>query len=157
MDSSNSSTPGPVADEPVHMRGKPSARRASSSSTGSRRSRSSSSSHSSRSRIVVSEKRRTVILALRYVISQKEYAFIRRQVLSKAPASIAANTPTRAEFDAVVKAATWDDFLPASSRAGLRMFLLCNVMLNWSEYIAGRLRSRKQGIMYDHAPCLTAL
>ncbi|KAA8896075.1 hypothetical protein FN846DRAFT_966534 [Sphaerosporella brunnea] len=144
MDSSTStSTIIPAADEAVPAPEKSSVRCASRSSSSSRRSRSSSSSRSSRRRIVVSEKRRLVILALRYVISQKEYAFVRRRVLAKAPPSIASNTPTRAEFDAVVKAATWDDFLPASSRAGLRMLLLCNVLLNSFQYIVGRLRSRK--------------
>lgn len=96
----------------------------------------------------MSEKRRLLILALRYVISQKEYAFIRRQFLLKAPAQVAVNTPTRAEFDAVVKSATWDDFLPASSRAGLRMFVVYNILLNGFEYTSGRIRSRKQGTAY---------
>jgi len=126
----------------------PSVRRRSMSSTGSRRSRSSSSSRSSRRKIVVSEKRRLLILALRYVVSQKEYSFIRHQVLLKAPAPVAANTPTRTEFDVVVKSATWDDFLPASSRAGLRMFILYGILLNGFEYASGWIRSCKQGTAY---------
>ncbi|KAF8250902.1 hypothetical protein K440DRAFT_653428 [Wilcoxina mikolae CBS 423.85] len=146
MSSPSSTTLRPIIDSAADQeRPKPTLqRRSSASSIGSTRSRRSSSSSSRRPKIVVSHNRRLLILVLRYLISQKEYALLRKKVLIKAPASIASNTPTRAEFDAVVKAATWDDFLPASSRAGLRMFLLCNFFLNGYEYAAGRLRSRKE-------------
>jgi len=154
MSSSSSTSLRPIIDASADQeRPKPTLqRRSSASSIGSTRSRRSSSSSSRRPKIVVSHNRRILILVLRYLISQKEYAFLRKKVLIKAPVSIASNTPTRAEFDAVVKAATWDDFLPASSRAGLRMLLLCNFLLNGFEYAAGRLRSRKEKSVYVVPP-----
>lgn len=123
---------------------KPLRRRPSASSVGSARSRRSSSA-SQRPKIVVPPNRRLLILALRYLISRDEYSVVRKKILRRGPASIAANTPTRAEFDAVVRAATWDDFLPASSRAGLRVLVLCNVLLNTWDFAVARLRSRTDG------------
>ena len=128
---------------------RPKLRRSSMSSTGSSRSRSTSSRSSSRSfrrKIIVSDKRRLLITIMRYVISQKEYSFVRRKALLKGPLAVSKSTPTRAEFDAVAR--TLDDFVPASFRAGVRMFVLGNVLLNLFNYSVGRLRSQRKGTAY---------
>lgn len=122
---------------------KPLRRRSSASSLGSARSRRSSSA-SQRPKVVVSPNRRLLILALRYLISREEYSVVRKKILRRGPVAISSNTPTRAEFDAVVRAAAWDDFLPASSRAGLRVLVLCNVLLNAWDFAVAKLRSRRE-------------
>ena len=141
-----------MAVAPPDAQPAPPKRRRRRSSVSSAGSRSSSSSRGPRPQIVVSQKRRLLILALRYVISQKEYARVRKACLLHAPPAVVKNTPTRGEFDAVVKAARWDDYLPASSRAGVRMFLLCNVLLSGGGYAQARLRAWRSGARYVTPP-----
>lgn len=93
-----------------------------------------------------SSSRRNLILALRYVVSPKEYAVLRKKLKSRAPSAIASSVPSRREFDAVIKAeavrsrsnhgeevedvvAGGDvvedyDFLPGALRAAIRTFVL---------------------------------
>ncbi|KAI5799741.1 hypothetical protein FPQ18DRAFT_100344 [Pyronema domesticum] len=164
------STTKPIIDSSDSERTPKLQRRSSASSIGSARSTRSNRSRSStgsqrRRHIVVSNNRRILILALRYIISQKEYATLRKKVLLKGPLSISTNTPTRAEFDAVVRAATWDDFVPASMRAGLRVFLVCQGVGNGWEFMRERMRSRKEGTrpptlrsaLWNHSNFLSSL
>lgn len=105
--------------------------------------KSSSSSTTSRPRPtlpITSRSRPILILAARYIISQKEYSYIRRKLLVK---TIASKLPTNKEVESVLSSSVWDDFLPASSRTAARMFALCNVVLNGSEYLTVRWRSRR--------------
>lgn len=90
-----------------------------------------------------SHARRLLILSLRYAISPKEYAIIRRRILLKGPSSIALRTPSKSQFDAVCNQA--EDFIPASTRAGLRVFLASNLVLNLWDVVSEKLSKRKGG------------
>ncbi|KAG0138702.1 hypothetical protein HOY82DRAFT_544594 [Tuber indicum] len=100
----------------------------------------------------VSNARRLLILSLRYAISPKEYAVLRHRILIKGPGGLRAATPSKTQFDAVCYESGRDDSLPATSRAGLRVFLLSNVVLNLWDVGAGRLaRRRRKGGNNDWA------
>lgn len=90
-----------------------------------------------------SHARRLLILSLRYAISPKEYAIIRRRILIKGPSSIAIRTPSKSQFDAVCNQA--EDFIPASTRAGLRVFLASNLVLKLWDLLSEKLSKRKGG------------
>lgn len=90
--------------------------------------------------IDVSDARRLVVLTLRFAISSKDYAFLRRKIATK---GLRSRTPTAAEFDAIANAPDSDDYLPAASRAGLRTFLISNILLNSWEAVSSRLGKNK--------------
>ncbi|PWW75362.1 hypothetical protein C7212DRAFT_297275, partial [Tuber magnatum] len=92
----------------------------------------------------VSNAHRLLILALRHAVSPKDYAVLRRHILLKGPARLRAATPSKAQFDAVCYEPGGDDYLPAASRAGLRVFLLSNVALNSWDVVVGRLARRRR-------------
>ena len=96
----------------------------------------------------VSNARRLLILSLRYAISPKEYAVLRRRILLKGPGSLRAAAPSKAQFDAVCYEPGRDDYLPAASRAGLRVFLLTYIVLNSWDIVVGRLaKGRRKGVV----------
>jgi hypothetical protein len=90
-----------------------------------------------------SHARRLLILSLRYAISPKEYAIIRRRILIKGPSSIAIRTPSKSQFDAVCNQT--EDFIPASTRAGLRVFLASSLVLKLWDVLSEKLSKRKGG------------
>jgi len=99
-----------------------------------------------------SNARRLLILSLRYAVSPKEYAVLRRRILLKGPGSLRAATPSKAQFDAVCFEPGRDDYLPAASRAGLRVFLLTYIVLNSWDTVVGRLtKGRRKGVVDDWA------
>ncbi|KAL0638641.1 hypothetical protein Q9L58_002367 [Maublancomyces gigas] len=85
----------------------------------------------------VSRARRLLILSLRYAISPEEYAVVRRRVLLKGPSSVASQTPSKRQFEAVCGGA--EDYVPASTRAGLRVFLASNLVLSLWDVVSTRL------------------
>ena len=102
--------------------------------------------------------RKQLILALRYVLSPKEYAALRKTLKFRAPPSIASAVPSRREFDAVVKQAARRnssdrdpsvdkddyDFLPSAIRTALRTFVGAKVGLDvWD--VLGRAIAKKRG------------
>ncbi|RPB20710.1 hypothetical protein L211DRAFT_841429 [Terfezia boudieri ATCC MYA-4762] len=111
--------------------------------------------------------RQNFILALRYVVSQKEYAALRKTLKFRAPSAISSSVPPRREFDAVIKQAAARssvrsvelgettqhvedyDFLPSATRAAVRAFLLTRVGLRIWGAIETFLEKRK-GIVVSH-------
>ena len=108
-----------------------------------------------------SSARQNLILALRYAVSAKEYAALRKLLKFRAPGAISSLVPPRREFDAVIKQAaarssvrgvepgetTQDvedyDFVPSATRAAVRAFLLTRVGLGAWGAIERYLEKRK--------------
>ncbi|KAF8427900.1 hypothetical protein EV426DRAFT_588846 [Tirmania nivea] len=105
----------------------------------------------------ISTARQNLILALRYVVSPKEYASLRKTLKFRAPTAISSSVPSRREFDAVIKQAAARsvepgetsqdvedyDFLPSATRAAIRAFLLTRVGLAAWGAIEAYLEKRK--------------
>ncbi|KAI5782685.1 hypothetical protein EDC01DRAFT_619240 [Geopyxis carbonaria] len=86
-----------------------------------------------------SPRRRLLILTLRHLVSAKEYSALRR----RGPRAVKSLVPTRGEFEAVANAPDLDDYFPAATRAGVRMLVLGNVVLNvWDLVTVRRKRQR---------------
>lgn len=94
----------------------------------------------------ISHARRLLILSLRYAISPEEYAVVRRRVLLQGPSSIASQTPSKSQFEAVC--ASVEDYVPASTRAGLRVFLASNLVLSLWDAVSARLAKRRGKELY---------
>lgn len=94
----------------------------------------------------VSHARRLLILSLRYAISPEEYAVVRRRVLLKGPSSIVSQTPSKSQFEAVC--GDVEDYVPASTRAGLRVFLASNLVLSLWDAGSARLAKRRGRELY---------
>lgn len=94
----------------------------------------------------ISHARRLLILSLRYAISPEEYAVVRRRVLLKGPSSIVSQTPSKRQFEAVCGGV--EDYVPASTRAGLRVFLASNLVLSLWDVVSARLAKRRGKELY---------
>lgn len=68
---------------------------------------------------------------------------MRRRVLLKGPSAIASRTPSRSQFDAVCDSA--EDYVPAATRAGLRVFLVSHLALSLWGAVSVRLAKRRGG------------
>ncbi|KAI5794349.1 hypothetical protein DFH27DRAFT_526781 [Peziza echinospora] len=102
-----------------------------------------------------SQARQFLILSLRYVISPKEYASLRKLLKFRAPTSISNAVPPRREFDAVIKEAARNssaddledfDFVPSATRAAVRALVLTKVGLEAFDFV-GRLLQRRKGVI----------
>ena len=93
----------------------------------------------------VTRAHRLLILALRYAISPREYAILRRRVLLRGPSAIRSLAPSNKQYDTVCNPPGTDDYIPSATRAGIRVFLLSNVSLNLLEAVAARLSKRGDG------------
>lgn len=71
---------------------------------------------------------------------------MRRRVLLKGPSSIASQTPSKSQFEAVCSSV--EDYVPASTRAGLRVFLASNLVLNLWDAVSERLAKRGGDELY---------
>ena len=102
-----------------------------------------------------SQARQFLILSLRYAISPKEYASLRKLLKFRAPTSISNAVPPRREFDAVIKEAARNssaddledfDFVPSATRAAVRALVLTKVGFEAFDF-AGRLLQRRKGVV----------
>ena len=111
----------------------------------------------------VSRSRENLILALHFVLSQKEYAALRKVLKFRAPSTISSSVPSRREFDAVIKQAAVRssarstestdtvaeqdvadyNFLPSVIRATFRTFILVRLGLGASTAVERLLQERK--------------
>lgn len=86
---------------------------------------------------------RLLILSLRYAISPKEYSIVRRRLLLKGPSAIASRTPSKSQFEDVCNSA--EDYVPAATRTGLRVFLVSSLVLSLWDVVLAKLAKRRGG------------
>lgn len=76
---------------------------------------------------------------------------MRRRVLLKGPSSVASQTPSKRQFEAVCGGA--EDYVPASTRAGLRVFLASNLVLSLWDVVSTRLAKSRGKELYGSLLC----